>query len=377
MLTLVAAATAQASGISPRSEAGRDSKFLNKSLKRLVATDGGPPGAIAVVQRKGDRRRVIKAGYGNLTPQERPHAQDHMRIASVAKAFSAAVALSLVEDGLLTLDTTIGQRLPDLPAAWHGVTLRQLLQHTSGVPDYTQDPDFQSFYGANPQADIPPRALLDFVADEPLGFVPGSEYRYSNSDNIIVGLMAEAATGTPYATLLQTQIYAPLGLKGTSLPNTSAIPDPFLHGFDISFGSPPEDISNVLNPSGAWASGGILSTPADLNRFIRGYVGGKLFGKAQRVEQFDFSVRGNSDPPGPGSNFAGLGIFKYNSNCGTVFGHTGSFPGYTQFAVASRSGKASATVSINTVVLPDEPAVFKQLIRAERHAVCFALAKGR
>jgi hypothetical protein len=114
----------------------------------------------------------------------------------------------------------------------------------------------------------------------------------------------------------------------------------------------------------------------DLNRFVRGYVGGQLFGKELKTQQFQF-VRGNSDPPGPGSNFAGLAIFKYNTNCGTIFGHTGSFPGYTQFIAAKRNGQASVTVSANEQIRPDEPAVYGALVKAERHAVCAALTRGR
>ena len=355
-------------------------QVLNRSLKRLVKLDDGPPGAIAIVQRQGDRRRVVKAGFANLTPTERPHPTDRMRIASVAKAFSGAVALSLVDQGRLTLDTTIAERLPDLPAAWHSVTLRQLLNHTSGVPDYTQDPDFQAFFGANPQAQVPPRQLLDFVADEPLGFAPGSAYRYSNSDNIIVGLMAEEVTQTSYESLLATHVYAPLGLTSTSLPSDSALAEPFIHGYEVAPGAPPEDISTAISPSGAWASGGIVSTPADLNRFVRGYVGGRLFSKEERVQQFQF-VAGDSEPPGPpgpGDNFAGLALFKYQTDCGTVFGHTGSFPGYTQFIAASRNGQSSVVVSVNTAVdfvAGGKP--YDSLLKAERRAVCAALTRAR
>jgi D-alanyl-D-alanine carboxypeptidase len=376
LLLLVAAlAVALTAPTAHAAELGSATKLVNRSLKALVQTDGGPPGAIAIIQRKGERRRVIKAGYGDLMPLERPKPNDHMRIASVAKAFSGAVALALVDEGRITLDTTIGERLPDLPAAWHAVTLRQLLHHTSGVPDYTTDPDFQAAFGADPQLHILPRQLLDFIADEPLTFAPDTQYRYSNSDNIIVGLMAEAATGVPYETLLATHVYTPLGLSDTSLPSESPMPEPFIHGFDVSV-DPPEDLSTAISPSGAWASGGIVSTPADLSRFVRGYIGGRLFSKEQRAQQFDF-VGGNSDPPGPGNNFAGLAVFKYPTNCGTVFGHTGSFPGYTQFIAASRNGQASVTLSINSVVLPNLRKAFNALLRAERHAVCAALTRGR
>jgi D-alanyl-D-alanine carboxypeptidase len=377
LLVLLAAFALAIPATAHAAKLGSATKLVNQSLKRLVKLDDGPPGAIAVIQREGERRRVIKAGFANLAPTERPKPTDRMRIASVAKAFSGAVALSLVEEGLITLDETIGQRLPDLPAAWQSVTLRQLLNHTSGIPDYTQDPDFQAFFGANPQAEVPPRDLLDFIADEPLSFAPGSSYRYSNTDNIIVGLMAEAATATPYETLLATHVYGPLGLTSTSLPSNSAMTEPFIHGYEIAPGEPPEDISTAISPSGAWASGGIVSTPADLNRFIRGYVGGVLFSQEERRQQFQF-IRGDSDPPGPpgpGENLAGLAIFKYATDCGTVFGHTGSFPGYTQFIAASRNGQSSIVVSVNSVNLPPSGKPYRALVKAERRAVCAALAR--
>jgi D-alanyl-D-alanine carboxypeptidase len=366
----VIAAPAQAVKVNKAGDAA-----VERALKRVVKSETGPPGAIAIVQR-GSNRTVFKAGFGNLMPTERPHPSDHMRIASVAKAFSGAVALSLVSEGRLTLDTTVTERLPDLPASWASVTLRDLLNHTSGLPDFTGDPDFQAFVNANPQAYVAPRDLLDYVTDEPPHFTPGTAYEYSNTDNIVVGLMAEAATGTPYDQLLATRVFSPLGLHDTSLPIDSALPEPFIHGYDVPTDAPPEDISTLLNPSTAWASGGIVSTPADLNRFVRGYVGGKLFDKEERVAQFQFLDGSAGEPPGPGNNAAGLALFRYRTSCGTVFGHTGNFPGYTQFMAATRDGQRSVTVSVNAQLSldPADP-VLQALQKAERRAVCAALAR--
>ncbi len=167
---------------------------LDRALEDLVAMPGGPPGVIAVVQR-GQRREIHTFGVANLESGRRMRIDDRMRLASTAKAFSGAVALSLVSQGALSLDDTIGERLPDLPDAWSQVTLRQLLNHTSGLPDYTDDPDFVAAVVASFTQAPPPVELLSYVEDEPLRFAPGSEYRYSNSDNIVVGLMIEAATG--------------------------------------------------------------------------------------------------------------------------------------------------------------------------------------
>ena len=111
---------------------------LDRALKKLVAMPGGPPGVIAVVQR-GNQFKMHSFGVADLSNGRPMRIDDHMRIASVAKAFSGAAALSLVSKGDLSLDDTIGKRLPDLPHAWSKVTLRQLLGRTSGLPDFSKN----------------------------------------------------------------------------------------------------------------------------------------------------------------------------------------------------------------------------------------------
>src|SRR5215203_5267639 len=347
---------------------------LDRALKELVAMEGGPPGVIAVVQR-GQHRKVHTFGVRNIKSGLPIRVDDRMRIASVAKAFSGAVALSLVSEGKLSLQDTIGKRLRELPEAWWEVTLRQLLNHTSGIPDFSLEPDFQKALLASLTKAPPPEELLSFVEDEDLLFDPGSEYHYSNSDNIVVALMAEAATGKSYADLLRELVYKPLGLRNTTLPRGTNLRKPFIHGYDTSQ-QPPEDVSEVVAAGWAWASGGIVSTPADLNDFIRAYVGGKLFDERTQAKQRRVVEGGSSEPPGPGMNSAGLAIFRYETRCGTVWGHTGNFLGYTQFAAASADGRRSVTVSINAqhTLVSGSPVVFEALRRAEELAVCAALA---
>jgi D-alanyl-D-alanine carboxypeptidase len=210
-----------------------------------------------------------------------------------------------------------------------------------------------------------------------LRFDPGSKYQYSNSDNIAVALMVEAATGTSYEHQLRERVYRPLGLKKTSLPHGPNLRKPFIHGYDnVPSQDPPEDISELVAAGWAWASGGIVSTPAELNAFIRGYVGGKLFDERTRAKQRRVIEGGGSEPPGPGKNSAGLAIFRYQTRCGTVWGHTGNTPGYTQFMAASPDGRRSVTVSINAqhTLASGSRTVFEALRRAEAKAVCAALA---
>ena len=216
-------------------------RALRQLLEELVRTPGGPPGAIVVLLH-GHQTKIYRAGVADLDTGLRPRPDDHMRIASVAKAFSGAVALSLVDRKKLSLDDTIGERLPQLPAAWRDVTLRQLLNHTSGLPDYLESPRFIEEFTADPRRLFDSRRLLDYVAEQPLRFPPGSQYRYSNSDNTAVALMAEAVSGRSYENLLKSLVFNPLHLRSTSLPQDYRLPRPFLHGYAVEPPNPPEDV---------------------------------------------------------------------------------------------------------------------------------------
>lgn len=351
---------------------------LSRALGALVAIPGGPPGAVAVVQR-GRSTALYRAGVADLRTRRSIRASDHMRVASVSKAFSGAVALSLVDRGRLSLNDTIGKLLPWLPRAWWPVTLRQALNHTSGLPDYTASSAFQAAFVGALHATPPPPWLLASVAGQRLVFRPGSRFAYSNSDNIVVGLMVQAVTGRSFEQELAGLVLRPLGLRQTSLPAGFRMPSPYLHGYD--FPDPiRDDVSSVASAAWLWTSGGIVSTPADLNRFVRGYVGRGLFSRRVQSQQLRFVV-GHSEPIGPGANSAGLGIFRYRTRCGTVYGHTGNFFGYTQFAAATRDGRNSVTVSVseqlNQTYTGQRLAVFKRLRATEETAVCAALAKTR
>jgi D-alanyl-D-alanine carboxypeptidase len=188
--------------------------------------------------------------------------------------------------------------------------------------------------------------------------------------------MVEDATGRTYEGQLQEQVLGPLGLRRTALPAGPNLREPFIHGYDLSE-QPPADGSEFMAAGWAWASGGIVSTPADLNTFIRGYVKGRLYDLDTRAQQRRVFEGGTSDPIGQGKNSAVLGVFRYQTGCGTVWGHTGNTLGYTQFMAASPNGRRSATLSINAQIAPPvgDPDAFAAFVRAEDKAVCAALAR--
>ncbi len=352
---------------------GASSSRLQRQIDGLVAAKSGPPGVI-VTLRCGSRTRVLTSGVRDLGSRKALHSWHYMRIASVAKAFSGAVALRLVGDGRLHLDNTIAGVLPGMPAAWANVTVRQMLNHTSGLPDYTESAGFERQFRTDPDGYVSPGTIVDWVRFEPLVFPSGTRYKYSNTDNIVIGLIAERVTGKPYGRLLRDNVFRPLKLRRTSFPGSPPLPRPFIHGYLVDDdGGPSEDVSTLLSPSGAWASGAIVSTPRDLNSFIRGYLGGRLFPRRLRREQLRFVRGGNSSPPGPGTNSAGLSVFSYRTKCGTMYGHTGNFPGYVQFAAASRHGTRSVTSTLN--IPAPKGALLAQLRAMQRTAVCAALAR--
>ena len=359
-------------GLAGSASAATTDADVQRGLERLVAAPGGPPGAIATLYRDG-KLTVLRAGRADVKKKGAPRGTDHMRIASVAKAFNGAVALNLVRAGKLGLDDSIGQRLTGMPAAWSAVTVRQMLNHTSGLPDYTQSKGFAEQAEKNPHGYVSPQKIISWVAKDPLEFAPGSDYEYSNTDNIVVGLIVEAVTGGTYTQALEQIVFGPSGLRQTSLPTKAALPSPFIHGYMVAPGEKPEDVSTLLSPSGAWASGGIVSTPANLNTFIRSYLGLKYFDSAQQEQQMRWFVGGKSSPPGPGKNSAGLALFRYQSKCGTVYGHTGNFPGYTQWAAATADGSRSITTSLN--IPAPKGKLLSQLRGLQASAVCALLGK--
>jgi D-alanyl-D-alanine carboxypeptidase len=346
---------------------------LQQALNQLVAMPYGPPGVIVIVQH-GSQNAVYQAGTASLADRRPLATSDYARLASFAKTYSGAVALSLVSRGKLRLSDTIGRLLPSLPRAWHKVTLREVLQHRSGLPDYTKSKALRERLARYPRATILPDQLLRYVYGKPLQFRPGSRYKYDNSDNIVAAMMAEAATGQSYSSLLGMLVYQPARLSQTSLPSGFQLPGPYLHGYVLEPGQSPEDVSEAFTASAAWASSGMVSTPAEMNTFIRDFLVPLFFTRQTQAAQLSF-VPGNSSPPGPGTNSAGLAVFKYVTSCGTVYGHTGDTPGYTQFGAATLGGGDSVTVTATEQLSTSaHPGVLAALQHAELLAVCAAVA---
>ena len=368
----------------PRPAEASTGSNLNRALNRVMDAKNSPPGISMQIVRNG-KSQYFRRGVANVKTGAKPRLRQRFRIASVAKAFSGAVALNLVARGRLSLYSRIGDVLPGMLPRAKDVTLGEVLNHTGGLPEYIRSKGFIRVLSTRPGAYVSPRKILSWVRGSKLTHRPGTEYEYSDTDNIVVGLMAQRVTGIPYIRQIRRTIGQRIGgLKSTFLPRTVKIPGPYMHGYDVQAGKRPEDISHLINPSGAWASGGIVSTLPNLSRFFRAYVSGRYFGHGVRAEiikqaQRNWIAGGESQPAGPGNNSAGMGLFRYKTRCGVMYGHTGSFPGYRVFVASSANGKRSVAFVANAQILKDTRGIpnsrqVSALIRkAQVAAVCHAL----
>ena len=380
LFTIGAAALALLLPAAGHAGTAQSDQRLEKSLKALVTMPEGPLGVGVVVQR-GDELSYRTAGRAKADSPRPFRLDDHMRIASVTKAFTGAVTLELVERGRLSLNDTIGKLRPEMPQEWHQITVRQLMYHTSGLPNYTATPGFQSYFPDHLTDYTSPQQVIGFAASEPLEFPPGTRYEYSNTGTFVLGLMIEKVTGRSYARNLKNLVLRPLGMDETTLPFTApTLPKPYIRGYSGGGpGDPLEDVSEAFSPSGVWAAGGIVSTPRDLNVFARAWGGGSLLSKpgVRKAQTRFLPPFSGGEPIGPGQNRSGLTLYRYRTPCGSVFGHSGNFPGYTQWMASSFDGTRSAVVSTNLQLNQPNTGpqdVFRALRRVFRRAACAALA---
>ncbi len=291
----------------------------------------------------------------------------------MTKSFTAAIAMQLVAEGKLSLDDTVEDLAPGLLAAGDQITVRELLGHTSGLPDYVKSDAFVKRAGAGES--LTPEQALSFVADEEPEFEPGSEYAYSDSDNIALGLIIEEVTGNSFEQELRSRVLEPLELDATTLATSLEFPSPHAQGYQYSEdgSGEPENVTDVpLDPNGAWASGALISTPSDVSRFFGALLGGDLVPDEQ-LEDMMNTVPGAGDPPGPGTNNAGLGIFGWEISCGEIWGHSGSWPGFRTLGAASDDGDSAVAMVVNATETSDQAE--EAILRAQELAACHALGE--
>lgn len=367
LATLVAAAALPAVA-APAADAARSP--LKPALRTALQRDAdgllryGTPGVLVGVQ-AGGRTLKVRSGHGDLRTRRAVPWNAKFRIGSMTKPFVATVVLQLVGEGRLSLDDRVERWLPGLVHG-HGndgnaITVRQLLQHTSGLPEYTAlIPWISTRKGFEQHRfdTVTARQAVAIAMQEKPTFAPGTSWSYSNTNYALAGLIVEAVTGRPWQDEVRDRIVTPLRLRGTSLPGTDPdIPAPHAVGYERfpGRGATAEDPrygrqidATRQNVSWGGAAGEIISTVDDGNRFLRALVGGRLLAPAQLAEmQRTVPTNAAFRKNWPGSRY-GLGLMRVPTSCGPSWSHGGDIMGFMTRNGVTPDGRRSVVVTMNT-----------------------------
>ncbi|MEU8996174.1 serine hydrolase domain-containing protein [Streptomyces caniferus] len=335
---------------------------VQQGLNALVHTDGLPAALASVKDREG-RTRTYTAGAGDLATGSKVPRDGQVRIGSNTKTFTAVVVLQLVGEGKIRLDAPVDSYVPGLVRGegidGRDLTVRQLLQQTSGLPNYTN-------YGLQPRY-YDPRDLLDIALRHKADFAPGTKWEYSNTNYVLAGLIIQKVTGRPLAQEIDQRIIKRIGLRHTSFPAPGdlTIREPHPKGYDQeSAGAPLRDVTET-DPSWGWAAGQMISTNSDLNRFFTALLTGRLL-PAPQLAQMRTTVPAGR-PFGSGARY-GLGLVSTPLSCGGVsWGHGGSFPGYETRGGVTDSGRAA---NVAVTIQPTDKAAIGHVERVVDTALC-------
>ncbi|MFB8234948.1 serine hydrolase domain-containing protein [Kitasatospora purpeofusca] len=327
---------------------------VQQRLDALLA-ETGAPGALGTVRFLDGRTRNYTAGVGDVATGAAVPKDGRVRVGSNTKTFTAVVVLQLVAQGRLDLDVPVERYLPGVVRGdgidGNRITLRHLLQQTSGLPNYT-------LHLGDDLRRYEPRELLDIALRYPADAAPEDhKWAYSNTNYVLAGLIVEAVTRRGLAQEIERRIVRPLGLRHTYFPapGDATIRGAHPHGYyRDSADGPLVDITD-MDPSWAWAAGQLVSTPSELDRFFAALLDGELLPPAQLAEMRTTVPAGDQFAAGSGY---GLGLVSTPLSCGGEYwGHGGSIPGYETRVGVTEDGRAAAVTM--TLQAPDKAAMRK------------------
>jgi D-alanyl-D-alanine carboxypeptidase len=296
-----------------------DEAFL---AEQAANVSGGSGGAfmVAVIDADGE---VVYTGSGT-DPDGNPLTPDAaLRVGSITKVFTSLVTLSLVDEGLVDLDALALDYVTRVPVP-DGVAVRDLLQHTSGIPEHVDRPGFLDMLHDDQRRVWSPEEAVDLIAGiEPL-FAPGAEWSYSNTNYLILGVLIEEVTGRPFHEVLRARILDPLGLDSTYLPGFEDGTAPF-GAYTSEFGpAEPLDFDYTSIATIAWAAGSVVSSAEDLHLLFTAMFDGTLI-SADSLAEIVGTPSALTQAAFPFEY--GLGIEVWDDPEG-LFGHGGGIPGY-------------------------------------------------
>ncbi|MFF0741782.1 serine hydrolase domain-containing protein [Streptomyces sp. NPDC004111] len=336
-----------------RTTTAQDRPELQKVIQEVV--DAGFTGVTLHVHDK-EGAWSGSAGVRELGGTERPPLDGHVRIGSNTKTFTAALVLLLVAEGRITLDDPVADHLPELGADPR-ITVRMLLQHTSGIFNFTGEyfedgthvPGLPATTSGKEWVDgrfttRRPEELARYALAKKPRFEPGADWSYSNTNYVLARLVVERVTGNPLPEEMRRLILEPLGLTGTSLPETGPeIPEPHAHAY---YRYEEDGVTRTVdvtrqNPSWISTGGDMISTGQDLHTFISALLGGRLLPAPLLAEMCD---------PHPKAGY-GLGVFvqPLGDGGGTVVTHNGGMAGHGALMYSTPDGSKTLTATLNYV----------------------------
>lgn len=331
----------------------------------------------------GDATAATAYGVTDVLDPSPMTPESNFRIGSITKSVTAAVMLQLVDEGLLALDDPVSTHLPEWaaaaePAGASDVTVRQLLQHTSGFSDYAVDPTFYLKVFSRLDVAIEPEEIVAFSLDQGLLFEPGTDYNYSTTNFVVAGLIIEAVTGSPAHEQFRARVFEPLGLESLHLTPGEFPPDPVVNGYidvrDREADSDAESLAQLLGAatvvmpeeaviesadrtlidilalpqelltSVAWTGGGIEGSVVDTVQLIPGYFNSGMLS--------DQSLTELTTPSEHQSRSVGLAIDERSGY--TIYSHGGLLPGFRTIAAYIPELDLSITVLSSSMPLDSD-----------------------
>ncbi|MDI3387099.1 serine hydrolase domain-containing protein [Streptomyces sp. B-S-A8] len=354
LMGLAAALTATAfTAPAAQADSGTGHRATQEAMDAAVAA--GVPGVAGQAR---DAHGVWKgtSGVGDRESGAPRSAHDRYRIGSLTKTFVSTVLLQLQAEGRIDLDDPVDKWLPGVvDGNGHDgtkISVRQLLNHTSGIFNYTADPDiarkaFTTDFLKHRYDTYTPEQIVAVAMRHEPDFAPGTDWRYSNTNYALAGMIVEKVTGRTYADEVEDRIIEPLDLHATSLPGTDpTMPEPSSRAYSKL--APPDqdgpmyDVTE-MNPSVAGAAGAMISDSADINRFYSALLRGKLLPERE-LKEMKTTV-----PAGEDALSYGLGLMKFSGlSCGQeVWGHAGGINGSSTYGVTTENGRHSLAFNFN------------------------------
>jgi D-alanyl-D-alanine carboxypeptidase len=332
-----------------------------------VMQDNVIPGSVVLIASPDQGDWAGAFGTGTLGEEAPLTVGDHFRIGSNTKTMTSTVILQLVQEGAMALDDPIGKYIQNVPNG-DQITIRELSEMRSGLYSYSFDPGFNQTLDEQPQKAWTPQELIDIAFSHPVNFAPGTQYEYSNTNIILLGMVIEQLTGMTASEAFEERIFQPLGLENSLLPlrEDASIPAPHPQGY--SFGSntstidtyalpvadQPAALDGTLlpnneteaNPSWGWTAGAAISTVGDMKTYVEALVDGGLLNPEMQQIRLD-SLK---PPPGSPAGAAryGLGIAEF----GPLIGHDGQIPGYMTFMGHDPDTGLTIVIGTNLATVP-------------------------